>query len=263
MTKKPMPHPDLTTEVCMGFLLSKTIIGVDEVGRGCLAGPVVAAAAILYHDSIQRLKFTPTGKRSREKRGVKKEDSQGESNQTRSELELLLSVRDSKLVPDLDRTPLAESVKRFVRGYALGEASVLEIEKLNILYASHLAMERAVEALEASLGFRADFVLVDGHMVPRVFLGRGYPLIKGDQKSMTIACASIIAKVYRDQMMAELDVAYPGYGLGEHKGYSTPQHKRAIVALGATDIHRRHFRGVLPEAESTETFSFMDDLVES
>ncbi len=230
--KKPSLFPDLVSEVGLGFLASQTIIGVDEVGRGCLAGSVAAAAAILDFDVIQKLDFDASGRRTRKPKSIA------------PEFLPLLEVRDSKLIPEPKREPLSQQVKAFVRGYAIGEASVAEIEELNILYAAHLAMERAVSSLEKKLGFRADIVLIDGNMVPKGLKGRGVPLIKGDQKSFTIACASIIAKVFRDQQMSELDERFPGYGLKVHKGYSTPLHKARILELGVTEIHRKSFKGV-------------------
>jgi ribonuclease HII len=227
------PKPDLRSEVGLGFLLPKIIIGVDEVGRGCLAGPVVAAAAVLPAAAIEELWFDTNGVRRKGRVSKKHPHS------------ALQEVKDSKMIREPDREPLRDQVAAYVRGYSVAEASVEEIETLNILYASHLAMERAVGDLEASLGIRADAVLVDGHIVPQCFLGRGYPLIKGDQKSLTIACASIIAKVYRDQMMARFEVEYPGYGMKVHKGYGTAFHRAQIQALGITPIHRKSFRGVV------------------
>ena len=241
--------PDLVTEVSLGFLLSKTIIGVDEVGRGCLAGPVVAAAAILHAEAHALLNFTSDGNRP-----------EVALPQERSHFAPILEVKDSKMVPEADRAAMSDAVKGFVLGYAIGEASVEEIESLNILYASHLAMERAVKTLEDRLGFKADHILVDGHIVPRVFLGRGIPLIKGDARSLSIACASIIAKVHRDELMQQLSEKYPGYGLKEHKGYSTPFHKKQILALGVTEIHRKSFRGVRSEEnlDQASLFSAVD-----
>lgn len=261
---KPKPFPDLTSEVVLGFSASepqneRLIIGVDEVGRGCLAGPVVAAAAILPPDTLSRLPFEAHGTRMG-KRDSKKMLKASETLQT------LWEVCDSKLVPEPDRAPMAAVVKEFVRGYAVAEASVPEINELNILYASHLAMQRAVEQLEAQLGRQADIVIVDGHIVPKCFIprgmGRAIALIKGDQKSFTIACASIIAKVYRDELMARLDAQYPGYGLSKHKGYGTPFHRERIVALGATILHRANFKGVMAEEEvedTQEVFEGFDD----
>jgi ribonuclease HII len=101
-----------------------------------------------------------------------------------------------------------------------------------------------VGAVEKKLGRIADLVLVDGNRVPKGLLGRGRAIVKGDQKSLSIACASIFAKVHRDELMETLEAKYPGYGLSKHKGYPTPFHKEQIKVLGATPIHREGFRGV-------------------
>ncbi len=234
--KSKAAMPDLTSEVGLGFLLSKTIIGVDEVGRGCLAGPVVAAAALLHFETIDWLQFKSCGSRPSQPVKLKAERA--------NEFIPILQVRDSKLVPEADRAGMSAAVSQFVRAYAIAEASVAEIKELNILYASHLAMERAVNQLEQKLGIMADAILVDGNLVPRAFQGRGHALIKGDQKSLTISCASILAKVYRDQMMQEFEITYPGYGMSKHKGYPTAFHKAQIKTLGITKIHRTGFKGV-------------------
>lgn len=249
---KPKPFPDLTSEVDLGFGVSDEanaplLIGVDEVGRGCLAGPVVAAAVVLPRDIFDRLPFRPDGTRMNQR-------------ESRSRLKaganrLLWEVCDSKLIPEDERGPIAEAVKGLVRDYQIAEASVAEINELNILYASHLAMQRAVEQLEQKLGRQADVVLVDGHIVPQCFRlrgeGRALALIKGDQKSYSIACAAILAKTYRDSQLAELELRYPGYGLAQHKGYPTPFHKSKIRELGViAELHRAHFRGVAIEEEA-------------
>jgi ribonuclease HII len=228
---KPKPFPDLVSEVSLGFLLSDAskssiIIGVDEVGRGCLAGSVVAAAALLCPKRVFDLGFLKSGKRS------KRTDHP------------IHKIQDSKMIPESQREMYRDAVQDFVLGSAIGEASVEEIGTLNILYASHLAMERAVIQLEKKLNIKADWILIDGHIVPKAFKERGKALIKGDQKSLSIACASIVAKVYRDQLMADMDAQYPGYGLKTHKGYPTPFHKQQIKVLGVTPIHRKGFRGV-------------------
>ncbi len=239
MIKKPKPYPDLVSEVSLGFLHSNTakqkiIIGVDEVGRGCLAGSVIAAAAVLSPERVIELGFLPSGERGKSfKKSPKISDHP------------IRRIQDSKMIPEDQREMFRDAVKSFALGYAIGEASVEEIGELNILYASHLAMERAVAKLEKKLKIKADWILVDGHIVPKVFKDRGRPLIKGDQKSLSIACASIIAKVHRDQMMSELESVYPGYGLKKHKGYPTPFHKAKIKELGITPIHRKGFKGVL------------------
>ncbi len=242
--KKPKPYPDLVSEVSLGFLHSETgnkiIIGVDEVGRGCLAGSVVAAAAVLCPDRVLEMGFLPDGTRGRTfKKNPKLTDHP------------IRRIQDSKMIPEEHRELFQIAVREFALGYGIGEASVEEIAELNILYASHLAMERAVQQLEEKLGRQADWILVDGHIVPKVFKDRGKPLIKGDQKSLSIACASIIAKVYRDQLMKEWESIYPGYGLTQHKGYPTPFHKKQIQVLGPTPIHRKGFKGVLPEESDT------------
>ncbi len=236
VTKKPKPYPDLVSEVGLGFFISgtdqKTIIGVDEVGRGCLAGSVVAAAAILSPERVLKMGFLKSGKRGKTfSKNPFKDDHP------------IRRLQDSKMISEEHRPMFRDAVKAFAKGYAIGEASVEEIGELNILYASHLAMERAVLKLEKKLGIKADCILVDGNIVPKVFKDRGKPLVKGDQKSLTIACASIIAKVHRDQMMDDLDAQYPGYGLKTHKGYPTPFHKQKIIELGATPLHRKGFKG--------------------
>ena len=234
--KKPKPYPDLVSEVGLGFLFSgverKVIIGVDEVGRGCLAGSVVAAAAVLDPARVLKMGFLKSGKRGK-----------AFANQPAKDDHLIRRLQDSKLISEDHRPLFRDAVRDFVLDCEIAEASVDEIGDLNILYASHLAMERAVQRLEARLGIRADVILVDGNLVPKAFKGRGKPLVKGDQKSLTIACASIMAKVYRDEQMDEMELKYPGYGMKAHKGYPTPFHKKQIEILGPTPIHRRGFKG--------------------
>ena len=179
------------------------VAGVDEVGRGPLAGPVVAAAV-------------------RFPRGIP-----------------LPWVFDSKQVTEERRKVMREAILA-VPGvdWAIGEASVEEIDSINILNATHLAMRRAVEQLN-----QVDFILVDGRPVK----GLPFPsraIVKGDAKSASIAAASILAKVFRDELMMEMDLLYPGYGFAEHKGYGTAQHLAALQKLGVSPIHRRSFRPV-------------------
>ena len=177
------------------------IAGVDEAGRGPLAGPVVAAAVIL-----------PVG-------GV------------------LPGVFDSKQLSDARRRRLRDEIME-VAETSVGVADVQEIDSLNILRATHLAMHRAVAGLK-----KVDFVLVDGLPV------KGFPvpaenMVKGDARSASIAAASIVAKVYRDELMEELDEIYPGYGFAAHKGYGTAAHLKALKELGVTPVHRRSFAPV-------------------
>jgi ribonuclease HII len=227
--KKPKAmSPDLVSEASLGFFVSGTlIIGVDEVGRGCLAGPVVAGAAALIPDPLRTLGFTIEGRRP---------VSEGSHP--------LLRVRDSKLMSEAEREEILPVVREFVHAQAVAESSIEEIGKLNILHASQLAMERAVLAVEATLGRKADVVLVDGNRVPPGLRDRGRAIVKGDLKCLSIASASVFAKVYRDRLMDRLDREYPGYGLSRHKGYPTPFHKECIRNLGATAIHRPGFKGV-------------------
>jgi ribonuclease HII len=240
--KKPKAEfPDFTSEAALGFFASQTIIGVDEVGRGCLAGTVIAAAAILCPEKIKATGFKENGHRPGGKRSSP-----------------LFQVRDSKLVPEEERGLLAEFIAEFVVGFAIGEASVEEIESLNIYHASHLAMERAVAALESKLGKSASAILVDGNRVPKAIAARGIALIKGDNRSISISCAALLAKVHRDQMMQKLDTEYPGYGFAKHKGYGTPFHLKKIKELGATPLHRKDFKGVRVEEKVLQ-----DDLFEN
>jgi ribonuclease HII len=220
--------PDLKSEAASGFFLPDTlVIGVDEVGRGCLAGAVVAGAAALDPAVLCGLGFLSDGTRP-----------------AGSGTHPLLRVRDSKLIPESEREPLALEIAPWIKGFEVAEASVEEIASLNILHASQLAMARAVEALEKKIGKRADRVWVDGNRVPESLRDRGTALVKGDLKCLSIAVASVFAKVHRDRLMSELDVAYPGYGLARHKGYPTPAHQAAIRELGVTPVHRRGFKGV-------------------
>jgi len=179
------------------------IAGVDEVGRGPLAGPVIAAAVILNPDKP------------------------------------VLGLRDSKKLSEKKRQQLNLVIKEYVTSYAFGRAEVEEIDELNILQASLLAMRRAVEALHV----QPDHALVDGNRAP-VLDCRVTTIIKGDDKEDAIAAASIIAKVKRDQEMLELHEVFPDYGFDKHKGYPTRLHMQAIHQHGVTRHHRRSFRPV-------------------
>lgn len=181
------------------------------MGRGCLAGPVVAGAAILPSDVDRR------------------------------SLGWLREVTDSKLVSPANREKLEPLLKEWLLHWSVGVASVEEIDSINIHRASHLAMERALAGLSSAPAH----ILVDGKFLPKgCEEGLWTAIIKGDQKCLSIACASIIAKVHRDRMMVEYENTYPGYGFGVHKGYGTPFHKEKLKALGVTPIHRRSFAPV-------------------
>jgi len=179
------------------------IAGVDEVGRGPLAGEVVAAAVILDP------KRTVDG------------------------------LRDSKKLTAKRREQLALVIRERAIAWSIASATVAEIDQLNILQASLLAMRRAVE----SLAVQPEYVLVDGNHLPQW----GYPsepVVKGDNRVAAIAAASILAKVHRDNSLVELARRYPGYGFDSHKGYPTAEHLRALETLGVTPVHRRSYAPV-------------------
>lgn len=186
------------------------IAGVDEVGRGPLAGDVVTAAVIL--------------------------DPQHP----------IEGLRDSKKLTHARRVELAAQIKEHALAWAVARASVAEIDEINILQASLLAMHRAVEALSP----QPTFVLVDGNRLPR-WPYAAEAVVKGDDRVPAIAAASILAKVQRDEELIALDAEYPGYGFAAHKGYPTKVHLEALNSLGVTPFHRRSFgpvKKVLAEA---------------
>ncbi len=179
------------------------IAGVDEVGRGPLAGPVIACAVILDPECP------------------------------------IDGLRDSKRLSSARRQILAEHIREQALAHAVGRAEPEEIDRLNILQASLLAMQRAVHALEV----RPRRVLVDGNHCPELPMPC-QAVVKGDDRVPAIAAASILAKVIRDAEMVELDRRHPGYGLAGHKGYPTRAHLEALVRLGPSPIHRRSFAPV-------------------
>lgn len=176
------------------------ICGVDEAGRGPLCGPVVAAAVILPDG------WVPQG------------------------------LNDSKKLTEKRREKLYDEIISHAVAYGIAQASVAEIDEINILEASLLAMRRAI----AQLSPAPDFALIDGN-VDRDFSLPARAIVGGDGKVPAIAAASILAKVTRDRMCLELDAAYPGYGIAKHKGYGTKAHMDALRTLGPTPIHRRQF----------------------
>lgn len=196
--------PDFTFETACIAEGARLVLGVDEVGRGPLAGPVVAAAVRLDPGCI------PPG------------------------------LADSKALSAAARERLCDAIHGCAL-VAIAEASVEEIDRLNILRASHLAMARAVAMLAAAAG---DFVLVDGNMIPDGLPCRARAVIRGDGLVQSIAAASIVAKVARDRMMVSLAQQFPGYGWDRNAGYPTPAHLAALDALGVTPVHRRSFAPV-------------------
>lgn len=186
------------------------ICGIDEVGRGPLAGPVTACAVII--ERPLRLEF----------------------------------LDDSKVVTELRRVALDALIRDQASAVSIGWADHTEIDSLNILQASRLAMHRAI----AGLGISPCKVLVDGHPLPNCAFPQ-MSIIDGDAKSAAIAAASIVAKVARDALMSEFDAAYPGYGFSHNKGYSTRDHLAALSSLGPCPVHRRSFAPVI-----SPTFDF-------
>ena len=198
-----MTTPDYELERALLARGYTRIAGVDEVGRGPLAGPVVAAAVILNPDDI------PAG------------------------------LNDSKKLTAKRRGGLDE-ILRDRAEVAVAEATVAEIDQHNILRASHLAMVRAVAALDPA----PDFLLIDGNMIPRGMKLPSQAVVKGDARSVSISAASIIAKIWRDQLMVDLAQQHPGYGWEANAGYPTKQHREALQNLGVTPHHRRSFKPV-------------------
>lgn len=196
--------PDLEAEQALWLCGKHRVAGVDEVGLGPLAGPVVAAACILPCDS-----------------------------------DPLEGARDSKTLTALQRERLFTTILAHSIAVGVGAASVREIEELNVLAASRLAMRRAL----ARIG-PYDHVLVDGRPIRGWSLGPYTPIVGGDATVCSIACASIVAKVTRDRLMARLAKLFPGYGWEHNAGYSTPDHITALQSLGLTPFHRRCFAPV-------------------
>lgn len=181
----------------------RLVAGIDEVGRGPIAGPVVAAAVILPRSFF------------------------------------LAGVNDSKLLSEKKRLQMSEQIKKDAVAWTIVMISSRHIDQINILQATKAAMRTAVSELTPS----PDFLLVDAVTIPGLKT-KQYPIIKGDTLSISIACASIIAKVARDNVMRNYDRIYPGYGFARHKGYATREHILALETMGATPIHRSTFEPV-------------------
>ena len=176
------------------------VCGVDEAGRGPLAGPVCAAAVILPQNTV------------------------------------IDGVNDSKKLSEKKREQLFDVITEKALAYCVAWASVEEIEEINILNAAMLAMKRAVEGLS----IKADFALIDGNKTPDLDIP-AYSIVKGDARSMSIAAASILAKVSRDRQMYEYDTKYAQYNFAKHKGYGTTLHREMILKYGPCEIHRPSF----------------------
>jgi len=195
--------PDYTFEEAALLCGATRIAGVDEVGRGPLAGPVTAAAVVLDANNV------PGG------------------------------LNDSKVLTAKRRETLYEELLK-VADVSVSHASVEEIDEINILRATHLAMERAIAGLQTP----PDHLLIDGNMLPRGVTISAETIVKGDARSVSISAASIVAKIVRDRLMWDLAQQFPGYGWETNAGYPSPAHKEALRNLGVTPHHRRSFKPV-------------------
>lgn len=187
------------------------ICGVDEAGRGPLAGPVYAAAVILSPDTV------------------------------------IAGLNDSKKLSEKKREALFPEIQEKALAYGIGFATEQEIDEINILQATFLAMRRAVEQLSVT----PDLLLIDGNQKPKIGVCEEISVVKGDAKSMSIAAASVLAKVSRDRFMLKLAEKYPQYAFEKHKGYGTKLHYERIAAFGVSPIHRKTFlKKILGETEN-------------
>ena len=178
----------------------KSVCGVDEAGRGPLAGPVCAAAVILPEGVI------------------------------------IDGVNDSKKLSEKKRESLFDVIREQALSYSIAYATVDEIDEINILNATMLAMRRAIDGLD----IKADYAMIDGNKIPPIDIDAEC-IVKGDAKSMSIACASILAKVSRDRLLYKYAEEYPMYGFDKHKGYGTKVHREAILKYGPCPYHRKSF----------------------
>ncbi len=193
--------PDYSFEISAKEKGYNIVCGVDEAGRGPLAGPVCAAAVILPEDTV------------------------------------IEGLDDSKKLTEKKREALFDVIKEKAVAYGIAFATVDEIEEFNILGATYIAMCRAIE----QLSIKPDYVLIDGNRYPPMLCVEGETVVKGDSKSMSIAAASILAKVTRDRLLIEYAEKYPQYSFEKHKGYGTKIHIEAIKKYGVTEIHRPSF----------------------
>jgi ribonuclease HII len=225
MVKTASRAPTLEHEIAAGFP-DRIIIGVDEVGRGCLAGPVMAGAfAFPWNSEVPAWSS---------------------------------KVRDSKLLSAKVRDELYLKLREWTPYWHVAESTVAEIDSINILNAAELAMKRAFDAVVEQL--RKDHgsaiesrihILVDGNRTPKHFKGKSTAIVGGDRLCLSIACASILAKVTRDRRLEELEARHPGYGLAVHKGYGTPEHLQSLQRLKPCPEHRMSFAPVRQALEGS------------
>ena len=199
-----MPLRLITLQLCYAPVITANVLeaGLDEVGRGCLAGPVVAAAVILPDNYTHPI------------------------------------LNDSKQLTRRQRETLRSDIERDAVAWAIAEVSHEDIDRINILKASFLAMHRAVDALTV----RPEHLLVDGNRFTPYPMLPHTCIVKGDTKFLSIAAASVLAKTYRDDLMEKLGREFPAYGWAQNVGYPTPVHRAAIRAFGPTKYHRMSFR---------------------
>ena len=199
--------PDFSEENSLWDKGYNNVCGIDEVGRGCWAGPLVAGAVIFAVN-------------------------------TKDEIKELEQINDSKKIAHRKRERLAEFIVHSAKHWGIGYVDSKELDKIGLSRSNTLAMERAVY----NLGNKPDFSLIDGNiMKDRPNIGLFKNIVKGDSKSISIAAASILAKVFRDKLMSSIDSDYPGYGFSSHKGYGTNMHRKSIQKNGILPIHRKFF----------------------
>lgn len=203
--KDKNPTPSLEHETRLWATGYRSVAGLDEAGRGAWAGPVVAAAVILPPDVPDLL-------------------------------QLLSGVRDSKILSPRQRRVLLDAIRRHAVAMGVGAVSSAEIDRIGIVPSTRAAMALALQHLSCP----ADYLLIDHLPLINVDLSQ-HSLPKGDAIVLSIACASIVAKVTRDQMMIDFETHFPGYGFARHKGYGTAQHRAALETLGPCPIHRMSF----------------------
>ncbi len=209
LSRAPMKTPSFFIEHEYWSQGVANIAGIDEAGMGALAGPVVAGAAMFSESALEKI----------------------------LEHQKKIPIRDSKLLSEKQREKAFAFIQELADSYAVGQASVEEIDSLNIRNASHLAMRRAIE----NLGIMPDMLLIDGTsdtVHPSIF---SLSVVKGDQLSYSIAAGSILAKVTRDNIMKTLDALHPAYGFASHKGYGAKAHMDALQAHGPTTHHRKSY----------------------
>lgn len=201
-------QPDLDRELELVSAGHRFVAGIDEAGRGALAGPVVAAAVMLPLDRFDLARA-------------------------------LSEVRDSKQLSPTSRQRCLQEIQEIAIAVGIGEASSKEVDDLGLLPATQTAMQRAVEALDP----QPSHLLVDHIRVPELELPQD-PITRGDQSVLSIAAASVVAKVWRDRLMTELGERYPEYGFERHKGYGTEKHRQALARLGPCPDHRHSYAPV-------------------